>query len=198
MPDHGCEPYNPVVGGTPDRAEVCELDSDQDPADPSQGDTGQFQDRPPNRREKRAAQFGLPGAPRTESGPVAERKEFRWDITLGFAVAAMTLIITLAPPQTKPAMMFWLVATFAMGVYPALHLADWALRFVRWRVVARAFMLICLAVGIFLFGRHVWPRVIDVTPSKLAFVNKGDRYVVNMTRQKKSWVSSGSGSLPSE
>ena len=52
-------------------------------------------------------------------------KQSRWDITLACLVGVMAILLIIAPPQSWPTMLAWLVATFGLGVYPAFHFAQW-------------------------------------------------------------------------
>ncbi len=86
-----------------------------------------------------------------------EPKQFRWDITLACLVAAMAVIITIAPPQSRLTMCVWLVVMAGLGAYPAFHLSEWIPLNAKW--VARVLGLILLLAAIVVFGYMEWPPI---------------------------------------
>jgi hypothetical protein len=53
--------------------------------------------------------------------------KFRWDYTLACVLGVMAMGMVLLPPQTPIVAGIWLITMFGVGIYPALHLAEWAL-----------------------------------------------------------------------
>lgn len=77
----------------------------------------------PTRAERRAAAREA-AKQLVDHTPPPTRKGFRWDYTLAFVVAIMTLLVVIFPPQTVESMLFWLAIIFVLGIYPASHLVS--------------------------------------------------------------------------
>jgi hypothetical protein len=84
-------------------------------------------------------------------------REFRWDISLTCLVAAMAVIIVIAPPQSRVTMSVWLVVMAGLGAYPAFHLSEWIPLGNKW--VARAIGIAVLVAVITGFGYLEWPPI---------------------------------------
>jgi hypothetical protein len=83
---------------------------------------------------------------------------FRWDYTLGLVGAAIGIILVLAPPKTRQETVLWLVAMFALLVYPAFHVVRASLQSrVKWLQTPVAMIL--LGGVVFGIGHHVWPPI---------------------------------------
>jgi hypothetical protein len=81
--------------------------------------------------------------------------KFRWDITLALGVAVMAIAIVFAPPGTWGVAALWLAIMFALGIYPACHLAESVLRLrVTW--IADLVGVLVLAAAVAIFGVSEW------------------------------------------
>ncbi|HVB08132.1 MAG TPA: hypothetical protein VNF00_04225, partial [Candidatus Acidoferrales bacterium] len=81
---------------------------------------------------------------------------FRLDITLGLAVAVMTIWLVLSPPTTRFTVAIWLCVLFSLAVYPVLHLASWFSDQLHRKVYAIS--VVVWAGCVFILGWHIWPR----------------------------------------
>jgi hypothetical protein len=109
----------------------------------------------PTRAERRAT---AREAARLLMRQQAQPRGFRWDYTLALAVAVIAVIQVFVPPQTPRTALFWLVATFGMGIYPVLQIAEWGVgREGSWIVRGVALAVWSVAMGV--FGFRVWPAI---------------------------------------
>lgn len=121
---------------------------------------------PPNRRQRRAAQFAK--RPTTMGESATERRTFRLDITLALVLALVALAVVFRPPQTRESAVIWLCVMLLLGIYPALHVADQVL------ILNNKFRARALAIGVWVcmiavFGVYVWPPIIAVSPNCVSF-----------------------------
>jgi hypothetical protein len=119
----------------------------------------------PNRRDRRAMQFGEPRTvPETIPDPT-ERKGFRLDFTLAFFLALIALIIAIHPPQSRISMGVALSLLFVVGVYPLLHFIMWLFTFLdkdcydKYGLPVHSLALIALVIGTCTWGHAIWPPI---------------------------------------
>ena len=109
----------------------------------------------PTRAERREAARELAKL-LVKEGP--SKKKFRWDVTLTCAVAVMAIVIVFVPPVDRISTLAWLLLMFGLGVYPALHLGEWALpRCPKWIADLLAIAMVLLLISG--FGWLRWPHV---------------------------------------
>lgn len=86
------------------------------------------------------------------------KETFSWAHTLGFIGVGLGIILVIAPPRTRPEIIFWLVIMFVVLVYPALHLIRTVFRTrLKWAQTPAALILLAtLATAV---GYRVWPPI---------------------------------------
>jgi hypothetical protein len=80
----------------------------------------------------------------------------RLDYSLGLVGICVAIILALVQPTTPLVTSFWLLALFAVGVYPALHFVKWIYKREGKRQVCIA--VSCLTLSIVAFGFRIWPH----------------------------------------
>jgi len=99
-------------------------------------------------------------------------KKFRWDITLSCLVAAMGILLIVAPPQSRLTTVVWLIVMFCLGTYPAFHFAEWLP--LRNKKITNSIGIAGLVLVTCALGYKQWPPIrrhlLDKT-EKLSFEN---------------------------
>ncbi len=108
-----------------------------------------------NRRQRRETAREL--AKELVRQRIPEKGKFSAELTLALAATVITILLVLIAPQSKWATGFWLAVVFALGIYPMLHLGDWALKKIKWEWLRSVLAMIVWTAGMTLLALHVWP-----------------------------------------
>lgn len=117
---------------------------------------------------------------------VTKRLAGTWDKLTDHPKLALAAAFVIAAPTFSPRLA--VMGTWICLVISWALLVAWLAGYLKPRHFAYTWCLIVAwslisAGGLFAYGRYL-SRVVDVTPSKLEFINEGDRYVVDITNLK--------------
>ncbi|MGC1434531.1 MAG: hypothetical protein WA847_01445 [Terriglobales bacterium] len=114
-----------------------------------------------NRRQRRETAREL--AKELVRQHLQEKGKFRTELTLALAAIVIGILLVLIAPQSKWTTGVWLVVVFGFGVYPMLHLGNWALKNIKWEWLRSVLALIAWAAGMTLLALSVCPRSADTS-----------------------------------
>jgi hypothetical protein len=86
------------------------------------------------------------------------KQALRWDYSLFFIGVVIGIVLVVAPPRTRLAMVFWLIIMFGSLVYPLLHLVRAALQ-TRMKSARVPTAIILSAILVSAVGYSVWPPI---------------------------------------